>query len=166
MTGERWTGKCQPSSSSSASVLSSLERRAQLHSPWPLQPPFLCCCCPDFYFPLCLRILRVPASGTAALGNLPKGFLLAFALPSSCFLGLGAHPKQCLCHPGQAAVQAPGQAPTASCSPVRVISPGWCKNPSEAGAAPKAVENWSLVCVDKSQSTPGLCQGIPLQIKP
>lgn len=89
-------GKYQPLSSASASVLSSLKRRAQLHSPWPLQPSFPCCC-PDFCFPLCLRIFRVPAPGTAALGNLPKGLLLAFALPNSCFIGLGADPRQCLC---------------------------------------------------------------------
>lgn len=66
-------GKYQPLC---ASVLSSLKRRAQLHCPWPLQPSFPCCCYPDFCFPLCLRILRVPAPGTAALGNLPKGLLL------------------------------------------------------------------------------------------
>lgn len=83
-------GKYQPLSSSSASVLFILKERAQLHSPWPLQPSLPCCCCPDFYFPLCLRILRVPAPGTAALGYLPKGLMLAFALPNSCFIGLGA----------------------------------------------------------------------------
>lgn len=94
-------GKYQPLSSSSASVLSSLEE-SPAPLPMALQPSFPFCCCPIFCFPLCLRILRVPAPGTAALGNLPKGLLLAFALPSSCFIGLGADPKQCLCYTGQA----------------------------------------------------------------
>lgn len=146
-------GKYQPLC---ASVLSSLKRRAQLHCPWPLQPSFPCCCCPDFCFPLCLGILRVPAPGTAALGNLPKGLLLLLC-PTPVLLDWVP-----LCHTGQAAVQGPGQAPAASCSPVQQIS----KNPSEMEAAPKAAENWSLVCVDKSQSTLGLGQCIPVQIKP
>lgn len=153
-------GKYQPLPSSSASVLSSLKRRAQLHSPWPLQPSFPCCCCPHFCFSLCLRILSVPAPGTAALGNLPKG-LLFLLCPTLVLLDWVP-----LCHTGQAAVSGPGQAPSASCSPVQQISTGWCKNPSEMEAAPKAAENWSLVCVDKSQSTLALGQCIPLQIKP
>lgn len=152
-------GKYQPLSLC-ASVLSSLKRRAQLHSPWLFQPSFPCCCCPDFSFPLCLRILWVPAPGTAALGNLPKGLLLLLC-PAPVLLDWAP-----LCHTGQAAVQGPGQAPAASCSPFQQISTGWCKIPSEMETAPKAAENWSLVCVDKSQSSLGLGQCIPLQIKP
>lgn len=157
MRGERWMGKYQPLSSSSASVLSGLESSA----PLPMAPPpSFPCCCPDFCFPLCLRILRVPAPGTAALGNLPKGLLL---LLCSTPVFLDWVP---LCHTGQAAVQGPGQAPAASCSSVQQISTGCCKNPSEMEAAPKVAENWSLVCVDICQSTLGLGQCIPLQIKP
>lgn len=95
--------------------LSALQLKEESPAPLPMAPPalFPCCCYPDFCFPLCLRILRVPAPGTAALGNLPKGLLLLLC-PTPVLLDWVP-----LCHTGQAAVQGPGQAPAASCSPVQ-----------------------------------------------
>lgn len=139
--------------------LSALQLQEESPAPLTMVPPALLpmLLLSQFLFSLCLRILRVPAPGTTALGNLPKGLLFALALPSSCFIGLGAHPKECLCYTGQG----PGQAPAASCSllqPCPAALHRLVMSPSEMEAAPQAAVNWSLECVDKSQITLALCQ--------
>lgn len=126
--------------------LSALQLKEESPAPLTMAPPALLpvLLLSSFLFsPVPEDPLRVPAPGTAALGNLPKGLLLAFALPSSSFVGLGADPKQCLC-----ATQGRQQYRVQGCV-CSYCFPQPCPTDHGLEAAPKVVVNWSPACVDK-----------------